>query len=146
MDTLTKAFCLFVPDEYLMERVMADEHRVVVMSTPNIATSHKLFMSIFNLATCNERGGNRDARRGTRFFLPEKTIDLAIESQSLPSVFLFYGWLVFLHEDRELIWFDKEGKRSETSTEWDSKKLKEIYSSGKSLLFTQHDSNILLKR
>ena len=96
-------------------------------------------MSIFNLATCNETATRT-------FFLAEKTIDLTIESFSLDRVFLFDGWLVFpLEHEQELVWFDKEGKRSETITKWDSNRFKDIFPFGSGLLFTQQDSKILWK-
>ena len=152
LDTLSKAFQLRPSDEYWIERILADEHHVVAMSQLNSERgSPYWYMNIFNLATCNEsdnngarRGGDKTAR--TKFFLAEKTIDLDIESQSLPRVFLFDGWLVFpLMDEEELVWFDKEGKRSETSTELDSHNFKEIFSFDSGLIFSQHDSKILLK-
>ena len=139
LDTLSKAFCLLVPKEYKVERILADEHHVVAMSQLNSDRgSPYWYMNIFNLATCNEsssgRGGGNRPR--TNFFLSEKTIDLAIESLSLLNVFLYDGWLVVpLSVEKELVWFDKNSARSETSTEWDSDYLKEIYSFGSALLF-----------
>ena len=144
LDTLSKAFSLRAPDEYTIEQILADEHHVVAMSQLNSERdSPHWYMSIFNLATCNE--SDETAAR-TKFFQAEKTIDLAIESVSLANVFLFDGWLVFpLKDEDELVWFDKNGARSETTTEWDSDYLKEIFSFGSGLLFAQNDSKILLK-
>ena len=139
LDTLSKAFQLRPSDEYWIERILADEHHVVAMSQLNSDRgSPYWYMNIFNLATCNEsssgRGGGNRPR--TNFFLSEKTIDLAIESLSLLNVFLYDGWLVVpLSVEKELVWFDKNSARSETSTEWDSDYLKEIYSFGSALLF-----------
>ena len=143
LDTLSKAFQLRGPDEYTIEQIVADEHHVVAMSQHNIERgSHYWYMSIFNLATCNE-SGETAART---FFLAEKTIDLAFESFSLPRVFLFDGWLVLPLEDKgELVWLDKGGKRSEKITKWDSNRFEDIFPFGSGFLFTQQDSKILWK-
>ena len=147
LDTLSKAFELCVPELYTIERIMADEHHVVAMTQLD-KSSRQWFMTIFNLATCN-KSDYRSARRGgkTKFFLAEKHVRLAFESLFLPSVFLFNGWLVVPREnEKQLIWFDKNGTRSERSTKWDTKKLKEIHSSGSSLLLlNQHDGKLWLK-
>ena len=143
MDTLSKAFQLRGPDEYSIEQIVADEHHVVAMSQHNSERSSPFwYMSIFNLATCNE-SGETAART---FFLAEKTIDLAFESFSLPRVFLFDGWLVLPLEDKgELVWLDKGGKRSEKITKWDSNRFEDIFPFGSGFLFTKHDSKILWK-
>ena len=144
VDTLSKAFCLGVPAKYTIERIMADEHRVVAMSRQKRSESpaSQWFMSALDLPTAQ---GDKTA---CKCFLEESYVRLAVESVCLPnSVFLFDGWLVFPREnENELIWFDKNGTRSETSTEWDSKNLRDIYSSGSSLLFSQPDGKLLLKR
>ena len=82
MSTLSKAFQLGAPDEYSIEQTLADERHVVAMSQLNSERdSLHWFMSIFNLATCNESG-----ETASTFFLAEKTIDLAIvESVSLAN-------------------------------------------------------------
>ena len=43
----------------------------------------------------------------------------------------------------ELVWFDKNGTRSKTSTVWDSKDLTEMYSYGSSILLFQHDDKLV---
>ena len=138
LDTLSKAFSLRVPKKYTIERIMADERHVVAMSfLKDSKLSSEWFMSIFDLATYSE----------SDFFLAERHVGLAIESYSLPRVFLFDGWLVVPRENQnELVWFDKRGARSETSTKWDSDDLNNICSSGSSLFFIQRDGNLLLKR
>ena len=158
LDTLRTSFCLVVSDEYTIERIMSDEHHVVAMSRPKDSELlSQWFISIFNLATCNESGvgdfDNSNAKLGgdetasTKFFLAEKTIDLPIESYPMPRVFLFNGWLVVpLKDEQKLIWFDKEVELSETITKWDSNRFKDFFPFGSGLLFTQHDSKILLKR
>ena len=139
LDTLSKAFQLRGQNEYSIEQIVADEHHVVALSQHDSERGYLLiwYISIFNLATCNE----------TRtFFLAEKTIYFTIESLSLPRVFLFDGWLVFpLTDEGQIVWFDKEGKRSKRITKWDSNRFKDIFTFGSGFLFTQHDSKILLK-
>ena len=149
LDTLSEAFELRVPKKYRIEQIMADEHRVVTIielaSEPN---SHDRFMSIFDLATCDESGGSGGDTRasGPTYFLAEKTIDLAIDFSYKHFIILFDGWLVFPHE-HELVWFDKKnGTRSETRTEWDSENVIDIYSFGSSIIFEQRDGKLLLKR
>ena len=157
LDSLKEAFGLRVPAEYTIEQILADEHRVVAMSRlEDSEPPRKWFMSIFELATCKQRGDDISswlAKRGgvktvPQFFLAERHIELNIEPLLLlPRVFLFDSWLVVpLKNANELVWFDKNGTRSETSTEWDSRRLKDIYSSGSSLFFTQLDGKLLLKR
>ena len=155
LDTLSKAFDLRVPGNYWIERIMADEHHVVAMSKlKNNTSSSQWFMSIFDLATCNDSiGGDiTGARRGSgkttrNFFLADRHVHLDVEAPTFgPNFVLFDGWLVFPNQNRELIWFDKTGKRSETSTPLDTFNLKDIYSFGSSLIFVQHDGKLLLKR
>ena len=149
LDTLKEAFGLRVPIKYTIERIMADEHHVVAMSLLESKVSSHWFMSTFDLATCNESGGggnnNRDGKTVRKFFLAERHVCLAFESLYLDSVFLLDGWMVVLLNDK-LFWFDKNGKQSETTTKLDASKVKSIYSSGSSLLFTQIGGKLLLKR
>ena len=84
----------------------------------------------------------RLAMRAAATRLVESNFELSIKPLSLSSVFLFEGWLV-VPLKHELAWFDKQGKRSETSTEWDSHYLKQIYSSGSSLLFGPNEKTLL---
>ena len=147
LDTLKDAFGLRVPMKYTIEwRIMADEHHVVAMSKLDGEASRQWCMSIFDLATCSEN--SRSARGGKtarKFFLAERHVRFAIESLYKPCVFLLDGWLV-VALNKELVWFDKNGKRSETITELDTNKMRSIYSSRSSLLFTQRDGQLLLKR
>ena len=125
-----------VPKKYRIEQILADERHVVAMSClKDSELSSEWFMSIFDLATYNE----------SQFFLAERHFGLAFESVWLPCVFLLDGWLVVAREnENELVWFDKKGKRNETSTEWDSQKI--IFSTGSSLFFMQPDGKLLMKR
>ena len=150
LDTLSEAFGLEVPAKYTMKRIMADEHHVVAMGRveDSETPSRPWCMSVFDLtkATCNESSGDKTSggKRASRSFMIESNFELSIKPLSLSNVFLFEGWLVVPLKN-ELAWFDKKGKRSATSTEWDSEYLKQIYSSGSSLLFGPND-NTLLKR
>ena len=111
------------------------------MSRVEREPSESWFMSVFDLttATCNESSGDNT---GSDYFLIESHFELSIEPLSLSSVFLFEGWLVVPLKN-ELAWFDKKGARSETSTEWYSDYLKQIYSSGSSLLFGPNEKTLL---
>ena len=142
VDTLNKAFDLHVPKKYTIEQIFADEHRLVVKSQLNSERDPlNWHMIVFDLAICNESGGPKETRT---FFLAEKTIDLKIDS-IYEHIFLFDGWLVIPHK-HELVWFDKNGTRSETKTEWDSENLRDIYSSGSTFILSKHDGKLLLKR
>ena len=154
LNTLRKAFGLRLPEEYTIARIKADEHHVVAMSRlRSEVVSHDSchwFMSIFDLATCND---NSDARRdggktSCKFFLIKRHIDLTTEPLLMWSMFLFDGWLVVLRHNRnELVWFDKNGKRSETTTMLKNiSYVKDIYSSGSSLLFAVEEDKLFLKR
>ena len=140
LDTLSEAFGLHVPEKYTIERIVADKHHVVAIS--RLADpSRQWSMSIFNVATFNESDGDKSDSRGgktARFFVAERHIELSIKSLVLSSVFPFNGWLVVHREkEKELVWFNKNGKRSETRTRLDSiSNLRAIYSTVSSLLFT----------
>ena len=144
LDTLNDAFGLRVPAKYTIERIMADERHVVVISRLACEPSRQWIMTLFDLATCNESAsGDKTARK---FFVAERHVPLAIKSVSLSSVFLFEGWLVVPRKSmNKFVWFDKKGQQSETSTKWDSQYLKKIYSFGSDLLFSTHDGKLLLK-
>ena len=149
LDTLNEAFCLCVTKKYDIVRIMADEHHVVAISHP-LHEWHNWFMTIFDLATCNENGGDNKAARygktGCKLFMSERNILLSEVLYFTHSVLLLDGWLGFPHENKkELVWFDKKGNRSETSTELDTRKVGAIYSWGSSLLFTQSCSKLVLK-
>ena len=150
LDSLSEAFGLRVPKKYTVKRIMADEHHLVAMVYPNSKSSTLWFMTIYDLATCDERARsvNRNSRQETESYLvlAERHVELSIESVSLYGVFLLDGWIVVRPDnEKELFWFDKNGKQSETRTEWDSKKLKDMYSFGSGLLLAQHDRKLLLK-
>ena len=121
---------------------MADEQHVVAMSR---VEGSKWFMSIFDLhdATSGKEQGVKKTKKA-RFFLVERHIELAVKSLWLP-VFLLDGWLVVPHK-KELVWFDKKGKRSETNTKVDASNVQDIYSSGSSFLFVLRNKKLLLKQ
>ena len=150
VDTLSKAFELVAPEKYTMKRIMADEHRVVAISRLD-SEPREWFMSVFYLAACNESGEDkRTTRRGrsaaSKYFLAKRHIRLDTDSVLLYNGFLFDGWLVFPGEKSELIWFDRNGIRSEVRTKLDSENCRDIYSFGSGLIFTQHGSTILMRR
>ena len=71
-------------------------------------------MSVFDLATCNENGGEKKAR----FSLSEKQIYLPTMFWFwIEDVFLLASWLV-VPGVNELTWLDNEGNQSETRTEF----------------------------
>ena len=140
LDTLSKAFDLLVPQKYRIDRIIADEHHLVAVCRVS-DEARQWYMTVFDLATCNQIGGKKKAR----FPLPERHIDLAIEWLLIEEVFLLDGWLV-VPSDNEILWFDKEGKRSETSTELNNRELQTIYASRSVLLFLFHDGTLLMKR
>ena len=150
LDTLSKAFGLRVPEKYEIERIMADEQHVVTMSR----AGSEWFMSVFDLATFNPQGVDRGAikRAGGNLFLAEKHVllDLGphfrLDLDYLSKVFSFDGWLVVPRQRRELVWFDKNGARSETRTQLDNKHVQEFYATGKIIILTTHDDKLLLKR
>ena len=83
----------------------------------------KYTMTIFDLAIWNESGwvsDTKDAkgRKMVRYFTVERHIELTlVEPFLVSSVFLFDEWVVVpLKDANELIWFDKRGRRRETST------------------------------
>ena len=149
LDTLSKAFCLRVPKEYTVERILADEHHLLAMwRTGSEPESRRWFMSVFDLATCNQIDGGQHAScyNMARFTLADRQIELDTQTACYNEVFLIDGWLVVPCEN-EILWFDKEGHRSETSTEWDSNNFaSKIYSSGLSVLFEQPDGKLFLMR
>ena len=85
LDTLSKAFCLVVPKKYTIERIIADEHRLVAMSQQD-HSSRQWFMSVFDLTTCNT---------SRKFFLAERHIRLDTDSVSCHCIMCFcstVGW------------------------------------------------------
>ena len=144
-DTLRTAFCLLVPAKYTIDRIVADEQHVVAMSRLREPHSRQSFMSIFDLATWNESAVLR-GRKVLRFFLIESHIELTIERRLMSRAFLFDGWLVVPLKD-ELVWFDKSGKRSETSTKLDNvRNVRAFCASGSNLLFAVRNNQLFLKR
>ena len=146
---LREAFSLHVPKENKIKRIMSDEHHLVAMSQLAVREpeSPRWFMSVFDLQAISDADVRvaGQAAAACKFFLAERHVRLDMESARTPVVFLLDGWLVFRLEN-ELAWIDKEGKRTETSTEWNSKKWLGIYASGSTLILTRHDGKILLKR
>ena len=77
-------------------------------------------------------------RKTVRFLPVGSHIELTlVEPLLLSSVFLFDEWLVVpLKDANEIVWFDKKGKRSETSTKLNnSSNVLAVYSSDSSPLF-----------
>ena len=149
LDTLRSAFCLLVPEEFTIERILADEQHVVAMSRLHSETG-EWFMSIFDWQLASaETNGNKSARK---FVHIERHIELTLTGPLLLfSAFLLDGWLVVPRENaNELTWFDKgSGKRSKTSTKFNTSnmsKLQAIYSSGSSLFFEIKRCQLCLKR
>ena len=148
LDSLKEAFGLRVPKKYTMERIMADEHRVVAMSRvgseslrQTSTTPRRWFMSIFDLSGKDSCGGKTAARR---FFRAERHIDLTMQSQLPPEMSLIDGWLILALKN-ELVWFDKKGKRSETSTQLDTSNVRAVFSSGSSIVFEMRGNKLVLQ-
>ena len=142
LDTLKEAFGLRVPGKYTMERIMSDERHVVAMSRlSEDPESPKWLMSIFDLSGKDSCGG----KTARRFFLAERHIDLTMQSLFPPKMSLLDGWLI-LPLKNELVWFDKEGKRSETSTQLDNSNVRSVYSSGCSIVLEMRDNKLVLQR
>ena len=152
LDTLMTAFGLRVPEKYTMRRIMADEHHVVAMSCLGgepwwrefePEESRQWFISIFDLQAMAKKKANKKI---VRFFRAERHIDLNVHSPWVSEVFLLDGWLVVPNGNLELVWFNKKGKRSETSTQLDNiSNVRAIYSSGSSLLIGLEKNKLLLK-
>ena len=112
LDTLKEAaFGLRVPEEYTMERIMADEQHVVAMGRvgsesfwQTSTTPRRWFMSIFELSGKESWAGKTKSRR---LFLAERHIELTIQSQLPPEMSLLNGWLILPLVNR-LVWFDKK--------------------------------------
>ena len=145
LDTLSEAFVLTVSKKYTIHRILADEHHLVAVSCLEgdpFGTLTQWFTSVFDLATCNEIGNGGET---ARFSLPERQIDFPTIWPSIADVFLLDGWLV-VRGLNELVWFDKEGNRSETSTELDTPILQKMYASGSVLLLDVYQNALLIKR
>ena len=145
VDTLGETFSLRVSKKYRIHRIVADEHHMVAMwrleGDPFGMFTH-WFTSVFDLAICNEIGsGGKKAC----FSLPERQIDLPPIWLSIADVFLLEGWLV-VRGLTELAWLDKEGNRSETSTELVTHKLRKMYASRSVLLLDVRHDMLLIKR
>ena len=160
LDTLSKAFELRVPKKCTIERIWADEHHVVAMSKLTMSYLD-WYMTIFDLAKCNRHGDNRQqqAKRARKkkaaagvFFLAEKHVLLNLDrrfydSEFLSKVSLFDGCLVALRVyTNEILWFNKNGTRSEMSTRLDNTNLKELYASGSIIILTSKDGKLYFQR
>ena len=153
LHTLNEVFCMRVPNEYTIERMMAEEHRVVAISRRDRrplwqnSESGPWCMNLFDVDIFSEWDYDFFARRcmTAPFPVSEWHIGLDMQLPRLENVFLLDGWLV-VTGDNEIFWFDREGKRSETITKLDNGELRTIYSSSSSLLFSLHDDTLLLKR
>ena len=143
LDTLSEAFALLVPKKYKIERLLADEHHLVAVCRMGDKT-RQWYMTVFDLATCDEilsRSGDKTGH----FCPPESLVDLDMEWLWQEELFLLDGWLV-VPSAEEILWFDKRGNRSETSTYVDTSDLHTIYASRSALLFHFHDGKLLMKR
>ena len=149
LDTLSEAFELRALKKYGMFGIVTDEHHLIAIGLKDIDPL-PWFMSIFDLATCNESGGDnsRGEETARKFFLAERYVDFGTQWLWRTEAFLLDGWLVVPGENRSTFaWFDKKGKRSETSTDVDLGNVRAIYwSGGSSLLFAFDDDKLLLKR
>ena len=148
LDTLSEAFTLRVPEKYTMERIMADEQHVVAMSRlsserlQHDSESRHWFMSIFDLQAIAQKKDNNTI---LRFFRAERHIDLDMHSPWVTKLFLLDGWLVALLDD-ELVWFDKQGKRSQTITRFDNMSdVRAIYFSGSGIFIGLEKDKLLMK-
>ena len=144
LDTLSKAFCLLVPKRYTLERIMADEHHVVALSQLENSEANEWFMSVFDLQAIGKEIVG-DEKRARRFSLPERHFQLDMEWPWLEEVFLVDGWLA-VPTDQQIVWFDKEGRRSETSTKLDTSQSQTIFSSRSVLLFALRDNHTLMMK
>ena len=118
--------------------------RVLMRSKPG--SSHQRFISLFDLQAICKKSDDKDTGKAEhKFFLAERHVRLDMESAWTPPLFLFEGWLVFRLQN-ELVWYDKEGQRSETRTELDSNSWIRIFASGSSLILRKRDGKLLLKR
>ena len=140
LDTLSEAFDLRVPKKYKIERILADEHHVVAVCRVG-DVARKWYMTVFDLATRNQ------IDKTGHFCPPDALIDLDLAWLLQEELFLLDGWLVVPGRE-EILWFDKEGNRSETYTyvELDASDLHTIYASRSVLLFAFHDGRLLMKR
>ena len=116
---------------------------ILSMESDPFGTFTQWFVSVFDLSTCNEignGGGGGGCDKRAQFSLPERRIDFP--SINPPTTFLLDGWLV-VPGVNELAWYDKEGKRSETSTKLVTHKLT-IFASRSVLLFDTPGNNKML--
>ena len=102
LDTLSEAFELRVPRKYRVERIFADEHHLLaVCATKSELESNQLFMSVFDLATCNVIGGDNSAN-DVRFSLTESPFELNMGDRWAEELLMIDGWLVVLSGDELL--------------------------------------------
>ena len=144
LNTLSEAFALGVHEKYRIKRIMVDEHHLVAMSQL-LESSDEWLMSIFDFQDKSEVKENANDNMA-HFFLHEKHVHFGKLNMSLP-VFLHCEWLIVPDENEsKLVWFDKKGTRSETSTYTDLDHVRDIYSSGASLFFVLENKRLLLKQ
>ena len=150
LDTLSEAFVLRMPAQYTIERILADEYHVVAMC-PVGDEARQWYMCLIDLATCNqiEDDTSNTSAGGVKtacVSLAENRIDVEISWLWLDQVFLLDGWLA-VPSYQEIMWFDKEGTRSETRTNWDNTtQLWAINASRSGVLFKFRDGSLLMKR
>ena len=142
LDTLSEALALRMPTLYTIERILADEYHVVALCRVDYE-ARQWYMRLFHLATCNHIEGDNTSARDISF--AEICIDVVISWLWIDQVFLLDGWLV-VPSYQEITWFDKEGTRSETRTNWDNTtQLRGIYASRSVVLFKFRDGSLLKK-
>ena len=130
-------FC--VAEKYAVEQIMADEHHLVAMCRLGSEESpDQLSVSIFDLASCS-------VDKKACFFWTQRHVEFDMQSSRGMTAFLHCEWLVVPHK-KELVWFDKNGNRSERSTDVDLENVRDIYSSGSRLFFVLRDKKLLMKQ
>ena len=132
LDTLNVAFSLRVTKKHIIQRIMADENHLVTMNRLEKVWSDQWSMSIFDLQA-------KSGMENGDFFLAERHVEMGMLSSMWLPVFLHCEWLI-LQQEKELVWYDKNGNRSETRTQLDTNNMLAIYSSGSSLIFTMRNN------
>ena len=108
------------------------EHLIAFSDEMPLQSEHQLFMHVFELS--GKCGGDSSAR-----FAAERLCTVETEWIWVDRAFLRDHWVVIPHQ-RELVWLDKNGQRSDTSTNFDTyAALRAVRSSGLSLEFALDD-------
>ena len=140
--TLEVAFYLTVDRKYKLKRIMADEHHCVAFSTecpskPTLQSQLQSYMHVFELSgKCGK----------SVYFAAERLVHMDTQSIWVNLAFLRDDWLVIPHQ-REIVWLDKNGQRSDTSTEFHTlAALRAVRPSGLSLQFALSDIKLASKQ